>query len=87
MKLGTNIRHYQLMSREQELHFTTFLSCLPQAWHDVGNWFSVVTCKCIRPSMNIFDHPSVNPADQACLSLAVTVAIIKPLISFTHDPT
>ena len=38
------------------------LSRLPQAWHDIGIWFSLRPF--IHTSVNICDHPSVNTAVQ-----------------------
>ena len=42
---------------------TPFLSRLPQAWRDKEIRFSAVRPS-VRPSVNICDHPSVNPTVQ-----------------------
>ena len=45
----------------------TFLSRLPQAWHDIGIWFSIIhpsVCLSVCPSVNIWDHPSVDSTVQ-----------------------
>ena len=43
-----------------------FLSHLPQAWRDIGIRFSVRSFvrPYVRPSVNICDHPSVDPSVQ-----------------------
>ena len=38
----------------------------------------------MRPSVNVCDHPTINPSVWVCFSLIV--AIIKPYMSLTHGP-
>ena len=51
-----------------------FLLCLPKAWHDVGSDFPFVHMS-VRPSVNICDHPGINPSVQVCKTVSANFGI------------